>query len=169
MKTLVATGLSSATADLSDRFGDSAQIMDLPWRSFGGRDVFHGPAATFAAEDDTVLIRQMLETKGENRVLVIDNRGSSRHAVLGDRFAALALENGWGGVIINGVIRDAEAVGRMDVGVVAIGTSPRRPHKQGAGISGITLYIAGAKISPGDWVAVDADGAIVIDASALAE
>lgn len=164
---MTAISLPSATADLADLFGEHARIVDLPWRRFGGKSSFQGFAATFAAEDDTVLIRRMLEEKGDGRVLVIDNRGSRGHAVFGDHFAALVLENGWAGVIVNGVIRDALALDAMAVGVFALGTCPRRPLKQGAGASGIILDMAGVTVEPGDWVAADADGVVVIDAAEL--
>ncbi|UCI32040.1 ribonuclease E activity regulator RraA [Mesorhizobium sp. B4-1-4] len=157
----------SATADLCDLFAERARIVDLPWRSFGGKASFQGPAATFAAQDDTALIRRLLEQKGEGRLLVIDNRGSRQHAVFGDHFAALVLENGWAGVIVNGLIRDAQALHAVNVGLAALGTCPRKPRKQGAGEGNVILDIAGATIAPGDWVAADADGVVVIDAAEL--
>lgn len=160
-----AVNLPRATADLCDRFAERARVIGLPWRIFGGKGAFQGLAATFAAQDDTVLIRRMLEEKGEGRVLVIDNRGSRSHAVFGDHFATLVLENGWAGVVINGAIRDAQVVGTMDVGLLALGTCPRRPRKDGAGESAIVLEIANARITPGDWIVADADGVVVIDAA----
>lgn len=157
--------IPAASADVCDRFGDRAVIVDLPWRRFGGKRSFCGPAATFLAADDTVLIRQMLEERGAGRVLVIDNRGTGRHAVFGDRFGALVAENGWAGVVINGAVRDAEALGIMDVGVFALGTCPRRPYKEGAGATNVRLQIASVNVAPGDWVTADCDGIVVVAAT----
>jgi regulator of ribonuclease activity A len=43
---------------------------------------------------------------------VVDGGGSLRRALFGDNIAALAVQNGWAGVIIYGAIRDSEQVGR---------------------------------------------------------
>lgn len=161
------SGLPTATADLCDLFGDRAIIVGLPWRCFGGKAAFHGPAATFAAQDDSALVRRVLETEGRGRVLVIDNRGSRQHAVFGDHFGALVIERAWAGVVIDGVLRDAESLRSMDIGVFALGTCPRRPRKEGAGAADAVLEIGGAKIAPGDWLAADADGVVVIEAAKM--
>lgn len=167
MTQTVLNAIPAASADLCDLFAERAAIIDLPWRQFGGKTSFCGPAATFLAADDTVLIRQMLEEHGAGRVLVIDNRASSGHAVFGDRFGALAVGNGWAGVVINGAIRDAEGLNVMDVGVFALGTCPRKPHKDGAGAKNVRLEMGGVSIAPGDWVTADADGVVVVSADDL--
>lgn len=42
--------------------------------------------------------------------MVVDGGGSLRRALFGDNIAALAVQNGWAGVIIYGAIRDSEQV-----------------------------------------------------------
>ena len=60
-----------ATADLSDALAD-AQVIEPPWNDYGGRVAFSGPAATVRCHDDNSKVREMLETPGEGRVLVVN-------------------------------------------------------------------------------------------------
>lgn len=152
----------AATADLCDQLGEAAQILALPWRTYGGHATFCGRAATFRAEDDTHLIRAILERPGNGQVLVIHNGGGLRRAVFGGRFAKLMQANGWAGAVIHGALRDTLELAATPVGCVALGTSPRRPLKEGRGEGGIRLDIEGVAVRPGDWVAVDPDGVVVV-------
>ena len=55
-------------------------------------------------------MRSTLSEPGGGKVLVVDGGGSLRRALFGDNIAALAVQNGWAGVIIYGAIRDSEQV-----------------------------------------------------------
>jgi regulator of ribonuclease activity A len=150
-----------ATADLSDEFGDDAQVMVPPWFDYGGQRAFKGPAATVRCHDDNSKVREMLETPGEGRVLVVNGGGSMQCALLGDMLGELAVDNGWAGVIVNGCVRDAVALGRLSLGVKAKGTHPRKSVKSGAGDTQVTLAFSGVMIAPGDMIYADTDGILV--------
>lgn len=156
--------LPLATADICDTLGEDVRIIQVPWRSFGRRVAFQGPAVTFRAEDDTMLIRQILETAGNGRVLIVDNAASDRHAVFGDRFGALVRDNNWAGVVIHGFLRDTVSLARMDIGVLALGVCPLRPLKNGAGEPDVELIFGGTTVRPNDWITVDPDGVVVTTA-----
>ena len=66
-------------------------------RDFGGRAAFAGQAATVRCYESNVRVRQLLESPGGGRVLVVDGGGSLRCALLGDNLAAAAARNGWAG------------------------------------------------------------------------
>jgi regulator of ribonuclease activity A len=152
---------TGATADLSDELGEQAQVMVPPWLDYGGHRSFKGPAATVRCHDDNSKVREMLETPGEGRVLVVNGGGSMQCALLGDMLGELAVRNGWAGVIVNGCVRDSDALGRLPIGVKAKGTHPRKSVKAGAGDTQVTLAFCGVMISPGDMVYADADGILV--------
>jgi regulator of ribonuclease activity A len=65
-------------------------------------------------------VRSLLEQPGDGRVLVIDNGGSLRCAVVGDQLAALASKNGWAGIVVHGCVRDSAALAATEVGVKAL-------------------------------------------------
>jgi regulator of ribonuclease activity A len=160
--------MSFATTDLSDAHPE-VQVCEPVFGDYGGRLAFHGPAKTLKVFEDNAMVRTLLEQKGEDRVLVVDGGGSMRCALLGDQLGALAVKNGWAGVIVYGCIRDSEAIAEMALGVKALGTHPRKSEK---GLHSAqqdkALSFAGVTIKPGDWVYADGDG-IIVSAEPLQE
>ncbi len=153
-----------ATADLCDAHEGKVpgvRVAASIFRSYGGRAAFHGRIATLKLFEDNGLVRQMLDTPGEGRVLVIDGGGSLRRALLGDQLAALAVKNHWAGLVIWGGIRDSKAIATMDLGVFALGTTPLKTIKKNLGDAGITVSFAGIDFVPGEWLYADEDGVIV--------
>ena len=130
-------------------------------RDFGGRLAFSGRAATVKCFENNPLVRASLEERGDGRVLVVDGGGSRRCALLGDNIAAMAVENGWSGIIINGCIRDSLDISRMDLGVKALATHPLKSSKRDPGLRDVAVSFAGVTVSPGDWIYADGDGILV--------
>lgn len=62
---------------------------------YGGNRVFHGPAHTIKCFECNTLVRKALEGPGNGQVLVVDGRGSTRCALVGDQLGVLAVKNGW--------------------------------------------------------------------------
>lgn len=152
------------TADLCDLYGES--IVDLRvllplFHEYGGVASFFGPVVTIKTYEDNSLLRETLFTPGNGAVLVVDGGESLRYALLGDRLAQGAFDNGWAGVVIAGCIRDAAAIRDIGIGVRAMATTPRKSNKREQGIRDIPVEIAGAVIRPGEWLYADDDGIIV--------
>lgn len=153
--------MTFATTDLCDAHEGKVHVAAPIFRSFGGKPAFCGPIATLKLFEDNGLVRQTLETPGNGRVLVIDGGGSLRRALLGDQLAALAVKNGWTGLVIWGCIRDSKAIGAMDLGVFALGTIPLKTLKKNLGDADITVSFAGIDFRPSEWLYADEDGVIV--------
>ena len=111
--------------------------------------------------ENNPLVRASLEEKGAGRVLVVDGGGSRRCALLGDNIAAMAVENGWAGIVINGCIRDSLDISRMDLGVKALATFPLKSSKRDPGLRDVAVSFAGVTVNPGDWIYADGDGVLV--------
>jgi regulator of ribonuclease activity A len=105
-------------------------------------------------------LRELLAEDGQERVLVVDAGGVGlERAIFGDRMAARAKENGWQGVVINGLIRDVANLAKLDLGVWALGTCPRAAGEEPCdGERSVPLLMGGAQVVPGWWVVCDADG-----------
>lgn len=146
------------TADICDAHPEKVEVAEPIMRHFGGRKHFHGETVTIKVHEDNVLVRKAVETPGEGRVLIVDGGGSLRRALMGDRLAALAAENGWSGVVINGCIRDSAEIARIDLGVLAISTNPRKSNKNGDGDTGTSVSFAGVTIRPRQYLYADEDG-----------
>ena len=93
-----------STPDICDQYADHLQILEPMFKEFGGKEVFSGEIVTIKCFEDNSLVKQSLGSAGQGKVLVVDGGGSVRCALLGDLLAAMAVENGWQGVIINGCV-----------------------------------------------------------------
>jgi regulator of ribonuclease activity A len=157
---------SKGTADLCDEHGDRLQVCEPLFHSYGGRRAFHGAVSTVRCFEDNSRVKEAVESPGTGRVLVVDGGGSRRRALLGDKLGEAAVRNGWSGVIIYGCLRDSAELGRMDLGIRALGTMPLRSDKRGEGERDVPVRFAGVTFRPGEHVYVDEDG-IVVAPSAL--
>ena len=88
------------------------------------------------------------------KILVVDGGGSLNGAVLDGTMANSAQMNGWKGIIINGVVRDADSLKMQQIGIKAIGTHPQK-GQQNVGQQGIPLSFGGVNFNPGSWVYAD--------------
>lgn len=149
-----------STPDLSDAAPD-ARAIELPLHNYGKVRQFGGPVVTIKCHEDNALVKACVEEPGEGRVIVVDGGGSRRRSLLGDMLAEKAVANGWAGLVIDGVIRDVDEIGRMALGVQALGTCPVKTEKRGEGQRDISVTIGGVVIAPGDYVYADNNGVIV--------
>ena len=152
-----------STPDLCDAYGESVHVADPVFRHFGGNDNFHGKIATVKCFEDNSKVGESLRTNGEGKVLVVDGGASPRRSLLGDKLVRMAMDNGWKGIIVYGYIRDLEDIADMDIGVMALGSIPRKTEKRGEGRTGINLQFAGLSVQPGNFIYADRTGVIVAD------
>jgi len=153
------------TADLVDDIGPDVRSCDVQFRQFGARTQFAGPITTVRCFQDNALLKSVLSSPGDGRVLVIDGSGSLHTALVGDLIADLGRSNGWSGVIVNGAVRDAAALRDIELGIKALGTNPRKSEKTGAGERDVTISLGGVEFVPGDIAYSDDDGIVVVAAN----
>lgn len=153
------------TADLVDEFGEALQSCDLQLRQYGGRPMFQGSIVTIRCHQDNGMVKAVLGEPGEGRVLVVDGGGSTHSALMGDLIAANAVEHGWEGVVIYGVVRDVVALSGLDLGVKALGSNPRKSSKTGAGERDAPVSFGGVTFTPGEQLVSDDDGIVVLPRS----
>ena len=157
------TTTQHSTAELCDGHEQQLQICLPLLRHFGGREEFQGQIVTLKCIEDNTLVREALSEPGHGKVLVVDGGGSLRCALLGDQLAALAVQNGWAGIVINGCIRDSAQIAAMDIGVMALATHPRKSEKLGCGRRNQPLRFAGVYFTPGNYLYCDADGILLAE------
>ena len=153
--------MTFTTADLYDQHEDKVQVALPLFRDYGGRKAFCGEIATVKVFEDNSQVRASLEERVQDKVLVIDGGASLRCALVGDMLAQLGKNNGWQGIIVSGCIRDSTVINTIDIGVKALGTSPRKSVKEGAGDRDVPVTLAGITFRPGEYVYADADGILV--------
>ena len=108
-----------------------------------------------------LLSKKKLSEKSEGGILVVCGKKSSKVALLGDMIATMALENGWSGIVINGYVRDIEILRELEIGVMALGTCPRKSKKENKGKIDSILTINSVMVQPGNWLYADANGILI--------
>ena len=152
----------TSTSDVWDAHAGEAIACEVQFRQFGGATAFSGAIATVRCLDDNVLVKQRVAEPGRGRVLVVDGGGSFHCALVGDKVAGRALESGWSGLVINGCVRDVEALAGLAIGIKALGSNPRASGKSGAGEIDVPVSFGGATFTPGATLYADADGIVVL-------
>lgn len=103
-------------------------------------------------------------------VIVIEARGETGSATLGDILAIRAHSRGASGIVTDGGVRDAAAVSEVGIPVYAAGPHPAvlgRRHVPWE--AGVTVACGGTTVQPGDVIVGDDDGVIVISPELAAE
>lgn len=152
--------VGTPTTDVSDAH-PQLQICGLQFTQYGGRSRFGGRIRTLKCLEDTALMMQVLDGPGDGAVLVVDGEASLGTALLGDRHGGMAVANGWAGLVINGAVRDTAGLCDLDLGVKALGVTPRRSGKTELGAIDIPVRFGGAEFVPGGFLWSDEDGIVV--------
>jgi regulator of ribonuclease activity A len=155
--------LTTDLLDANDALIENEQLRVLSpmFRCYGGNTAFAGEIVTLKLFEDNSLVRALLAEPGTGKVLVVDGGGSLRCALLGDQLAALAVKNGWEGVVVYGCIRDSAAIRTMPLGVRALNTHPLKTVKKNVGERDVPVTFGGVTLKPGEWLCADEDGVIV--------
>src|SRR6185312_12002690 len=83
-----------------------------------------GPACTVRVyPGDNLMVHKSLDIAKPGDVIVIDARGSGVNAVLGDMISTKAKHRGIAGFVVDGYVRDLEAVRARDFPIFARGAT----------------------------------------------
>ena len=152
------------TCDLYDDYLDAARVPDAPFQNLGGKKQFCGRAVTVKCFEDNSRIKELVsKTNGKGKVLVVDGGGSRRCALLGDMVAKKAVDNDWEGLVIYGNVRDVEELRELNIGIMALGTTPRKSVRRGEGQMDLPVQIGNIWCQPGDRVYADENGVLIVD------
>ncbi|HEX6356403.1 RraA family protein [Actinophytocola sp.] len=118
------------------------------------------PVLTVAGDNKAVIAA--LDHIRPGDILVINAFGYDGRAIVGDNLAQRFALFGAAGAVIDGYVRDAAIIESLGVPIFARGRTPAGPFKNGPGTIGEPVAIGGVVVNPGDIVAADDDGVIVI-------
>ena len=151
---------SSILADVAGRRGAlSGRIAPLaPSMRFAG------PAITVEVRPgDNLMIHAAMAIAQPGDVLVIDGKGDLSSALMGEIMSQQCVALGVVGVVIDGAVRDSEAIRELGFPMYAAGLNPNGPTKAVSGRLNHPISIGGVSVNPGDLVVGDADGVTVIE------
>lgn len=153
---------------------DSPTISDLLNRMYALDPGIHcmtgadhrlcGPVCTVKLfPGDNLMVHKVLDIAQPGDVVVIDSRGSTTNAVLGDLISTKARHRKIAGFIVDGLIRDLPDILKLgNFPVFARGTTSIGPLHRGPGEINYPISCGGTVVFPGDIVVADAAGIVVV-------
>lgn len=117
---------------------------------------------------DNLMIHVALAIAQPGDVIVVDGKGDLSSALMGEIMSQQAKALGIAGVVIDGAVRDSEAIRELGFPMWAAGLNPNGPTKSVAGRVNHPVSIGGVTVNPGDLIVGDADGITVVERSKAA-
>lgn len=169
---LIARAAKFGVADLHEALGAVAGRMCLmtpKMRPIAAGQKICGPAVTaFNYPGDNLMIHVCLHLATEGQVLVFTNGGSPNGALWGDVACGFAVKKKVAGAVVDGAVRDTDAIREMGFPVWSTAVSVEHPEKRGPGAVNVPVVLGGVLVEPGDIIVGDADGVLVIPRRLLA-
>lgn len=170
---LIARAAEFGVADLHGALGTIAGrmcLMSPNMRPIAPGQRLCGPAITaWNYPGDNLAIHAALHTAQAGDVLVFTNGGGHQGALWGDVACGFAVKKGVAGAVVHGAVRDTDAVRDMGFPVWSTHISVEQPDKRGPAAVNVPVVVDGVLVEPGDIIAADADGAVVIPRALLAQ
>ncbi|MDF9758990.1 regulator of RNase E activity RraA [Peribacillus simplex] len=98
-------------------------------------------------------------------IIVVDSKGDTYRAIAGDFVVGMMQTMEIGGLVVDGVIRDLEAIKKINFPVFSKGTTVASSGKAGVGQTNIPISCGGVTVFPGDIIIGDIDGVVVVPQS----
>ncbi len=154
-------------------FGEAspAQVADCMSRlgamDAGIRPVWRSPRTIGAAltvwchAGDNLMLHKALSLAAPGDIVVMNTQGAGNSG-FGELLASSAVRIGVRAVIVDGTVRDAEALEALALPVYARGLCPNGCNKDGPGEVGAIVACGGVAVRPGDVILADRDGVMVV-------
>lgn len=127
-----------------------------------------GRALTVECPEGENLMLHRAVARAEAGDVIVARCGGTRHGYWGEVLAEASLARGILGLVIDGSVRDVEAMQEIGFPVFAAGTALPGTAKAIEGSVGEAIEVRGARIATGDAVIADVSGVLAIPAGAVA-
>ncbi|WP_417777466.1 4-carboxy-4-hydroxy-2-oxoadipate aldolase/oxaloacetate decarboxylase [Stutzerimonas xanthomarina] len=116
---------------------------------------------------DNLMLHYALLHVQPGDVLVVDAKGFLEAGAWGDILTEQALHKGVAGLVINGSVRDVQAIQDMGFPVFCRGVSIKGTAKKQTGKINVPVTFGDVAIQPGDYIFGDVDGLVLVAAASL--
>lgn len=138
-------------------------VMDGGIRLFTERAALVGNALTVDVRSgDNLAIHRALDEARPGDVLVVNGHGDMTRALIGDLIGEIMVNAGVVGAVIDGAVRDVQALSELGLAVYARAATPAGPFKDGPGTIGAPVAVGGVVVTAGDVLVGDSDGVVVV-------
>lgn len=119
---------------------------------------------------DNLLFHKAIDMAQPGDIIVIDAQNEQSYAIFGELMVMWLRRRGITGAIVDGCIRDYDAISQMkEISVYATGITPNGPLKEGGGEINFPVMCGGLVVNPGDIIVGDMDGIVVINPADAAD
>jgi 4-hydroxy-4-methyl-2-oxoglutarate aldolase len=116
---------------------------------------------------DNLAIHVAVTRAPRGSALLVDVGEERERGFWGEVLTVAAQARGLAGLVIDGGVRDTDALAVYRFPVFASGVVLRGASKQGPGAAGRSARVGGVPVQRGDWVVGDADGVVLVPGAAL--
>jgi len=159
---------------LLEVFGSSssAQVVDCMCRlgamDVGIKPIWPSPRVIGAAltvwchAGDNLMLHKAISLAMPGDIVVVNTQGNVTNSGFGELIATSAVQVGIRAVIVDGTVRDADALQTLKLPVYARGLCANGCNKDGPGEVGAIIACGGVAVRPGDIIIADRDGVAVV-------
>lgn len=152
-------GVQDISDHLNRLYGVECSIRCLS----GGDRRLIGPACTVKVyPGDNLMVHKALDIARPGDIVVVDAGGSIKNAVLGDTISMKARHRGIAGFVVDGYVRDLDAIRDLNYPVYARGETLVGPLHRGPGEINYPVCCGGVVVAPGDIIVADMGGIVVM-------
>lgn len=158
-----------STCNLSDAMNRGGSLG--PFKSISPPDkTIYGKAVTCETNNgDWWAVVKAIDSAGEGDIIIAASLNGKDKAVMGELLATSAKKRGVLAMVIDGSVRDIPELHGLDFPVYARDFVPNASDPKGEGKIGVDISVNGVSISPGDTVACDGSGVVVIPKASVRE
>jgi regulator of RNase E activity RraA len=149
---------SSQVADAMSRLGAMDPGIRPVWRS---PRVIGAALTVWCHAGDNLMLHKALTVAQPGDIIVLNTQNASSSG-FGELVASSVRKIGIRAVIVDGTVRDAEALEAMELPVYSRGLCPNSCNKDGGGEVGSIIACGGVAVRPGDVIVADRDGIAVV-------
>jgi regulator of RNase E activity RraA len=111
---------------------------------------------------DNLMLHKAISLAKPGDIVVVNTQGNVTNSGFGELIATSAVRVGVRAVIVDGTVRDAEALQALNLPVYARGLCANGCNKDGPGEVGAIIACGGVAVRPGDVIVADRDGVAVV-------
>jgi len=153
-------------ADVMDRISATDSGIRPMWP---GARIVARAFSIVTRSGDNLAIHEALAHVAPGEVVVVNGFADTSRALVGELIAGRARARGVAGFVIDGAIRDADAIFDLRLPVFARAVTPAGPYKLGPYRLQVPVALGGQCVMPGDVIVADADGVAVVPFAQLAD
>jgi 4-hydroxy-4-methyl-2-oxoglutarate aldolase len=152
-------------AQLYDAAMKYSYCLTIPLKSRTSIKKLAGPIFPIITDNDMLPCLQALDLAPRGSVLFIHNISAEySEALAGDIFVTAAREQGLGGLIVNGAVRDIDVIDNMGFPVFSkevTFVSAKTANVASTSVPA-TIKLPNVVLEPGDWIFADSDGVLLV-------